>query len=150
MAVFDKVIAHQHPQRASRHQARFSFDGSPREGAAPSSTSRARPPLVALPGHISYGSSKAALDNITRVSALELGPHGIRVNSSQPDRCYDADVGPATRASPEIAGPFLSQMPLGAGRLRHEIAAPIVFLLSDAASMITGVSLPVDGGYSCR
>ena len=40
--------------------------------------------LVGLRGHISYGSSKAALDNITRVSAMELGPHGIRVNSVNP------------------------------------------------------------------
>ena len=40
--------------------------------------------LVALSGHISYGSSKAALDNITRVSALELGQYGIRVNSVNP------------------------------------------------------------------
>ncbi len=40
--------------------------------------------LVALPGHISYGSSKAAVDNITRVSALELGKHNIRVNSVNP------------------------------------------------------------------
>ena len=40
--------------------------------------------LVALKGHISYGSSKAALDNITRVSALELGKYNIRVNSVNP------------------------------------------------------------------
>jgi NAD(P)-dependent dehydrogenase (short-subunit alcohol dehydrogenase family) len=40
--------------------------------------------LVGLKGHISYGSSKAALDNITRVSALELGPHGIRANAVNP------------------------------------------------------------------
>ena len=40
--------------------------------------------LVALKGHISYGSSKAALDNITRVSALELGRYNIRVNSVNP------------------------------------------------------------------
>nr|KEO65495.1 hypothetical protein DA06_31625 [Georgenia sp. SUBG003] len=40
--------------------------------------------LVALAGHISYGSSKAALDNITRVSALELGQYNIRVNSVNP------------------------------------------------------------------
>ena len=41
-------------------------------------------------------------------------------------------------------------MPLGRWATEAEIAAPIVFLLSDDASMITGVSLPVDGGYCCR
>jgi NAD(P)-dependent dehydrogenase (short-subunit alcohol dehydrogenase family) len=41
-------------------------------------------------------------------------------------------------------------MPLGRWATEDEIAAPIAFLLGDGASMITGVSLPVDGGYSCR
>jgi NAD(P)-dependent dehydrogenase (short-subunit alcohol dehydrogenase family) len=50
------------------------------------------------------------------------------------------DVGPA----------FLAQMPLGRWATEDEIAGPIVFLLSDDAAMITGVSLPVDGGYTCR
>lgn len=105
--------------------------------------------LVALPNHISYGSSKAALDNITRVSALELGPHGIRVNSVHPTVVMTemsefywgrADVGP----------PFLEQMPLGRWATQAEVAAPVVFLLGEGASMITGVHLPIDGGYTCR
>jgi L-xylulose reductase len=50
----------------------------------------------------------------------------------------------------DIEGPFLEQMPLGRWATEHEIAAPIVFLLSDAASMISGVSLPIDGGYTSR
>ena len=49
--------------------------------------------LVALRGHISYGSSKAAVDNITRVSALELGKYGIRVNSVNPTVVMTPDVG---------------------------------------------------------
>ena len=49
--------------------------------------------LVALPGHISYGASKAALDSITRVSALELGKYNIRVNAVNPTVSHDADVG---------------------------------------------------------
>ena len=105
--------------------------------------------LVALPGHISYGSSKAALDNITRVSALELGRHGIRVNSVNPTVVM-TPMSAGYWGQPHIGGPFLEQMPLGRWATEDEIAAPIVFLLSDAASMITGVSLPVDGGYSCR
>jgi NAD(P)-dependent dehydrogenase (short-subunit alcohol dehydrogenase family) len=105
--------------------------------------------LVALSGHISYGSSKAALDNITRVSALELGRYGIRVNSVNPTVVM-TEMSAFYWGRPEIEGPFLEQMPLGRWATEDEIAAPIVFLLSDGASMISGVSLPIDGGYTAR
>lgn len=103
--------------------------------------------LVALKGHISYGSSKAALDNITRVSALELGQHGIRVNGVHPTVVM-TPMSAWYWGRPEIEGPFLSQMPLGRWATEEEIAAPIAFLLSEGASMISGVSLPVDGGFT--
>lgn len=105
--------------------------------------------LVALPGHISYGSSKAALDNITRVSALELGKYNIRVNSVNPTVVM-TPMSAWYWGREDIQGPFLEAMPLGRWATEDEIAAPITFLLSDAASMITGVSLPIDGGYTCR
>jgi L-xylulose reductase len=105
--------------------------------------------LVALNGHISYGSSKAALDNITRVSALELGKHGIRVNSVNPTVVM-TPMSAWYWGRPEIEGPFLEAMPLGRWATEDEIAAPIVFLLGDGASMISGVSLPIDGGYTAR
>ena len=105
--------------------------------------------LVALGGHVSYGSSKAALDNITRVCALELGQYNIRVNSVNPTVVM-TPMSAWYWGRPDIEGPFLSAMPLGRWATEEEIAAPIVFLLSDGASMITGVSLPVDGGYTCR
>jgi L-xylulose reductase len=105
--------------------------------------------LVALGGHISYGSSKAALDNITRVSALELGKYGIRVNGVNPTVVM-TPMSAWYWGRPDIEGPFLDQMPLGRWATEDEIAAPIVFLLSDAASMISGVSLPIDGGYTAR
>lgn len=105
--------------------------------------------LVALYGHISYGSSKAALDNITRVSALELGRYRIRVNSVNPTVVM-TEMSAFYWGRPDVGPPFLEQMPLGRWATEDEIAAPICFLLSDDASMITGVSLPIDGGYSCR
>ncbi|MOA45115.1 4-formylbenzenesulfonate dehydrogenase TsaC1/TsaC2 [compost metagenome] len=104
---------------------------------------------MALPGHISYGSSKAALDNITRCSALELGRYNIRVNSVNPTVVM-TPISSGHWSQPHVAEPFLKQMPLGRWASEAEIAAPVVFLLSDAASMITGVSLPVDGGFTCR
>ncbi|WP_197379939.1 SDR family oxidoreductase [Mycolicibacterium mengxianglii] len=105
--------------------------------------------LVALAGHISYGSSKAALDNITRVAALELGKYDIRVNSVNPTVVM-TEMSEYYWGRPDIGPPFLEQMPLGRWATEDEIAGPISFLLSDDASMITGVTLPVDGGYSCR
>jgi NAD(P)-dependent dehydrogenase (short-subunit alcohol dehydrogenase family) len=103
--------------------------------------------LVALKGHISYGSSKAALDNITRVSALELGRYGIRVNSVNPTVVM-TEMSAFYWGRPDIGDPFLAQMPLHRWATENDIAAPIVFLLGDGAAMITGVSLPIDGGFT--
>ena len=105
--------------------------------------------LAALSGHVSYGASKAALDSITRVSALELGRHGIRVNSVNPTVVM-TPIATGHWTKKEVAEPFLRQMPLGRWATEDEVAGPIVFLLSDAAAMITGVCLPIDGGYTCR
>lgn len=105
--------------------------------------------LVALTGHVSYGSSKAALDNITRVGALELGRYGIRVNSVNPTVVM-TPMSAWYWGRPDIEGPFLEQMPLGRWATVEDIAGPIAFLLSDAAAMISGVSLAIDGGYSIR
>lgn len=105
--------------------------------------------LVALPGHISYGSSKAALDGMTRVSALELGQYGIRVNSVNPTVVM-TPMSAWYWGRDDIQGPFLDAMPLHRWATEDEIAGPVLFLLSDAASMVTGVALAVDGGYSCR
>ena len=105
--------------------------------------------LVALPGHVAYGASKAALDSITRVSALELGRYAIRVNSVNPTVVM-TDMSAFYWGRPDIGGPFLEQMPLGRWATEDEIAGPIVFLLSDVAAMITGVCLPIDGGYTSR
>jgi NAD(P)-dependent dehydrogenase (short-subunit alcohol dehydrogenase family) len=147
IAIFDKVISVNARgallviKYASRSMVRLG-----RGGSIVNVSSQAG--LVALRGHMSYGSSKAALDNITRVSALELGKHGIRVNSVNPTVVM-TDMAASYWGRPDIAEPFLRQMPLGRWAKVEEIAAPIVFLLSDAASMITGVSLPIDGGFSC-
>ncbi|WP_423126258.1 SDR family oxidoreductase [Kocuria palustris] len=105
--------------------------------------------LVGLAGHIAYGSSKAAMDNITRVSALELGEHSIRVNSVNPTVVM-TPMSAWYWGRPEIEGPLLEQMPLGRWATEDEIAGPIVFLLSSDAALISGVCLPIDGGYTSR
>lgn len=148
IAIFDKVISIN--ARGALLVTKYATQSMVRlgkGGAIVNVSSQAA--LVALEGHISYGSSKAALDNITRVSALELGKYGIRVNSVNPTVVM-TPISSGHWSQPHVAEPFLKQMPLGRWATEDEIAAPIVFLLSDAASMITGVSLPIDGGFSCR
>ncbi|BCL74409.1 short-chain dehydrogenase/reductase [Jeongeupia sp. HS-3] len=105
--------------------------------------------LIALTDHLSYCASKAALDAITRVMALELGPHGIRVNSVNPTVTL-TPMAVAAWSDPAKRDPALAAIPLGRFAEPVEVADPVLFLLSDAAAMITGVSLPVDGGYTCR
>ncbi|WP_454817440.1 SDR family oxidoreductase [Labrys neptuniae] len=148
IAIFDKVISIN--ARGALIVTKYATQSMVRlgEGGAIVNVS-SQAALVALDGHISYGSSKAALDNITRVSALELGKYNIRVNSVNPTVVM-TPISSGHWSQPHVAEPFLKNMPLGRWATEDEIAAPIVFLLSDAASMITGVSLPIDGGYSCR
>lgn len=146
IGVFDKVIAVN--ARGALLVTKYASQSMIRHGqggAIVNVSSQAA--LVALKGHISYGASKAALDNITRVSALELGQYGIRVNGVHPTVVM-TPMSAWYWGRPEVEGPFLSQMPLGRWATENDIAAPIVFLLSDGASMISGVSLPIDGGYT--
>jgi L-xylulose reductase len=148
IAVFDKVISIN--ARGSLLVTKYTSRSMVRLGRGGSIVNvSSQAGLVALNGHISYGSSKAALDNITRVSALELGQFGIRVNSVNPTVVM-TPMSAWYWGRPEVEGPFLEAMPLGRWATEDEIAAPIVFLLSDGASMISGVSLPIDGGYTAR
>ena len=103
--------------------------------------------LVGLEGHISYASSKGAVDAMTRVSALELGKHNIRVNAVNPTVVM-TPMSEWYWGREDIGGPLLETMPLHKWATEEDCAGPIVFLLSDAAAMISGVCLPVDGGYT--
>jgi L-xylulose reductase len=148
IAVFDKVISIN--ARGALLVTKYTSASMVRLGQGGSIVNvSSQASLVALNGHISYGSSKAALDNITRVSALELGTYNIRVNSVNPTVVM-TEMSAYYWGREDIGGPFLEQMPLGRWATEDEIAAPIVFLLSDGASMISGVSLPIDGGYTSR
>ncbi len=103
--------------------------------------------LVGLSGHISYASSKGAVDAMTRVSALELGPHGIRVNAVNPTVVM-TPMSEWYWGREDIGPPFLEKMPLRKWATEMDCAGPIVFLLSDASAMVSGVCLPVDGGFT--
>ncbi|WP_416966668.1 SDR family NAD(P)-dependent oxidoreductase [Streptomyces sp. 4F14] len=99
------------------------------------------------PGHAHYGVSKAALIMHARAAALEYGPLGIRVNTVSPGL---VDRPGLTEAWPEGVGRWHASAPLRRLGTPDDIGAACVFLASDAASWITGVDLPVDGGVSAR
>ncbi|HEX7867696.1 MAG TPA: SDR family oxidoreductase [Variovorax sp.] len=103
--------------------------------------------LVALDAHLCYCASKAAMDAITRSLCLEFGPHGIRVNSVNPTVTL-TPMAEQAWADPDKSAAALKNIPLGRFAQVEEVVAPILFLLSHGASMISGAALPVDGGYT--
>lgn len=104
---------------------------------------------AALTGHypVAYTASKWALRGLTKASVLELGPRGIRVNAIHPgfiETEMTASPAPAFREA------NLRETPLGRTGTVEEITPLVVFLLSDAASFITGAEIPVDGGLTAH
>jgi NAD(P)-dependent dehydrogenase (short-subunit alcohol dehydrogenase family) len=100
-------------------------------------------------GNFVYGVSKGGVEQLTRELAVAWAPRGIRVNAVAP--CQIATDGlRALSVSPSAEGrlidTFLRGIPLGRLVEPGEVAAAVAFLASDAAAMITGVVLPVDGG----
>lgn len=102
--------------------------------------------FVGIPDHAAYCASKSGLDGLTRVMAKELGPKGIRVNGVHPTVTM-TPMAIKAWSDPEKAAGMLSRIPLGRFAEPDDIAEVILFLLSDAARMVHGLSMPVDGGY---
>jgi gluconate 5-dehydrogenase len=102
--------------------------------------------LTGLPNIGPYNASKAAIDALTRTLAVELGPSGVLVNSVAPGTIRSEMVDGLLAANPALAERLVAKAPIGRVGDCHEAAEPIVFLLTDAASFITGQVLVVDGG----
>lgn len=103
--------------------------------------------LAPLPDHYAYCASKAGLVMATKVLARELGPHGIRANSVCPTVVL-TEMGQRVWGEDAKAAPMLARIPLGRFAVPHEVSDAVVWLASDAASMVNGVDLPLDGGYT--
>jgi len=147
-ASFDRVMAvnTRGAVLVAKHVARAMLEAR-RAGSIVNVSSQAA--LVALDEHLSYSASKAALDAVTRALCIELGPSGIRVNSVNPTVTL-TPMAVQAWSDPVKRDPALQAIPLRRFAEPEEVAAPILFLLSDAASMISGVCLPIDGGYTAR
>jgi meso-butanediol dehydrogenase / (S,S)-butanediol dehydrogenase / diacetyl reductase len=102
--------------------------------------------LVCLPSQSAYSASKGAVAALTRASAIDWAAEGIRVNAVCPG--FTATPMAMGQMTPELDAAVSRRVPLGRIFQPSEIAESIVFLASPSASAITGVVLPVDGGWT--
>jgi len=102
--------------------------------------------LQAGSGRVAYGTSKAALMQLTRQMALDLGPHGITANAVAPGPIDTPMV--IAHHSADTRRSFTSRIPLGRYGLPDEVAGAVAFLAGDDAAYISGHTLCVDGGFS--
>ncbi|XP_058140914.1 L-xylulose reductase [Dasypus novemcinctus] len=100
----------------------------------------------AIARHSIYCSTKGALDMLTKVMALELGPHKIRVNAVNPT-VVSTPMGKANWSDPQKVKAVLDRIPLGRFAEVENVVDSVLFLLSDRSGMTTGATLPVDGGF---
>lgn len=96
-----------------------------------------------------YGATKAALSGYSKALALELAPRGIRVNTVHPGM-IDTPLARNTSLSQDVLDEDSKKYPLGRYGKPEEVAAAMVYLLSDATAWMTGSQLLIDGGYSLK
>jgi NAD(P)-dependent dehydrogenase (short-subunit alcohol dehydrogenase family) len=105
--------------------------------------------FVALPNSAAYTASKGGVRLLTKALAIELSPLGIRVNAIGPG-LVATPLNAQARENPDYMANFTGRIPMGRIGTPEDIAGPAVFLASNMARYITGVTLPVDGGYLAR
>lgn len=98
----------------------------------------------AAPGYAPYAAAKAGVINFTQTMALELGPHGIRVNAIAPDICITEGL--RSLVPPADEARFKDIVPLGRAGMPEDVAGAALFLASALGRYVTGVTLHVDGG----
>jgi NAD(P)-dependent dehydrogenase (short-subunit alcohol dehydrogenase family) len=104
--------------------------------------------VVGWKHHSVYGAAKAGVNQLTRTAALDYSDKNIRINAIAPGTMWTGLVGASKEhATPPADFPTLAGIPMGRWGLASDIANAALFLASDEADYITGVVLPVDGGY---
>lgn len=114
-------------------------------GAIVNTTSAAG--IVAMPNMAAYNASKHGVVGLTKAAALDHGKDRIRVNAIAPGAVLTDMLRAGSGGSEEALGRIAQALPIGRISTPEEQAASAVWLLSDASSYVTGVTLPVDGGY---
>jgi NAD(P)-dependent dehydrogenase (short-subunit alcohol dehydrogenase family) len=102
--------------------------------------------FVSTPNSAAYTASKGAVLQLTKALAVELAQSGIRVNAIAPG-FIETPMTEATRSDPDRLKALLAHTPMRRVGQPDELAGAVIFLASPASSYVTGVMLPVDGGY---
>jgi NAD(P)-dependent dehydrogenase (short-subunit alcohol dehydrogenase family) len=100
---------------------------------------------IGLPGTIAYIASKGGVVMLTRGLAVEWAPHNVQVNAIAPS-WFATDMGNLLDREPSYRERALRRVPMGRLGRPEELVGAVVFLLSEASSMVTGHVLAVDGG----
>ena len=104
---------------------------------------------VARPERAAYVASKGGGRSLTHAMALDLAPHGIRVNAMAPGPTLTG-LTRASYADPERRRATIAQIPLGRLGDPQDLVGAILFLASDESRWVTGSSVTVDGGYNAQ
>jgi NAD(P)-dependent dehydrogenase (short-subunit alcohol dehydrogenase family) len=104
--------------------------------------------ITSAPRHAPYGAAKAGLMSLVRSAAVELGPSGVRVNAVAPGVVWTPRV--SQYLGEEGRARNSANTPLRRVALPADIAAPLLFLVSDMSSYVTGQTLVVDGGVGAK
>ena len=102
---------------------------------------------VAVPQYSGYGAAKAAIAQLTRYAAIEYVEEGVRANAVAPGIVATEMIRRSIEDHPELEEQFLNTEPMPGLADPEEIANAVLFLASDLSSRVTGVTLPVEGGY---
>ncbi len=102
---------------------------------------------VALPNQAAYASSKGAIDQLTKVLALEWASAGVQVNGLAPTY-FETDLTRPLYEDPERRAFIEERTPMGRWGQPHELAGAVIFLASDASNFVTGQTILVDGGWT--
>ncbi|GGB92720.1 cyclopentanol dehydrogenase [Novosphingobium endophyticum] len=104
--------------------------------------------VVGWKHHSVYGAAKAGVNQLTRAAALDYSDRNIRINAVAPGTMWTGLVQASqTHAEPPADFPTLAGIPMGRWGMAKDIAQAALYLASDEAAYVTGVILPVDGGY---
>jgi NAD(P)-dependent dehydrogenase (short-subunit alcohol dehydrogenase family) len=104
---------------------------------------------VGGPNRTAYCASKHGVEGLTKAMALELAPRGVRVNAVAPTY-IETPMTRAFFADPEVRADAVGRIPLGRVGSVDDVVGAVVYLASPAASLVTGASLLVDGGYTAQ